>query len=243
MPAPHRPLKDYYAHEAERHHWVRRLFDRTAQDYDRVERVMAFGSGSIYRRWALVRGKLRAGMTVLDVGTGTGLTAREAVRLVGPSGHVTGIDPSPGMLASATVPAGVELKLGSAESIPLEAESVDFLCMGYALRHVSDMNLAFREFLRVLRPGGRLCILEITSPEGRLGRSLLKAYMRGVVPFVTRCIARDRDAPKLMRYYWDTIEACASPGTIMAAIRDAGFVDVCRTLSLGIFSEYCARKA
>ena len=243
MQGSHRPLKDYYAHEADRHGWVRRIFDQTAGDYDRVERVMALGSGSWYRRRALTLAGLQPGMRVLDVGVGTGLTARQAARLVGPSGQVTGVDPSAGMMARAIVPTGVQLLLGSAEAIPLPADTVDFLSMGYALRHVSDLSLAFREFMRVLVPGGRICILEITAPAGRVGRTLLKAYMRGVVPLLARGIARHRDVPKLMRYYWDTIEACASPSAIMAAIQDAGFVDVHRIVSLGVFSEYCARKA
>jgi demethylmenaquinone methyltransferase/2-methoxy-6-polyprenyl-1,4-benzoquinol methylase len=120
------------------------------------------------------------------------------------------------------------------------AQSVDFLSMGYALRHVADLSLALREFRRVLVPGGRICMLEITQPEGRIGRTMLRAYMRGVVPFIARCIARHRDMPKLMRYYWDTIEACAHPSAIMATVGEAGFVNAQRIVSLGIFSEYCA---
>jgi demethylmenaquinone methyltransferase / 2-methoxy-6-polyprenyl-1,4-benzoquinol methylase len=240
--APHPPLKDYYAHEADRDGWVRQLFDQTAGDYDRVERAMALGSGSRYRRRALAQAGLRPGMRVLDVGVGTGLTAREAAFLVGPNGTVTGVDPSPGMLQQAIVPGQVKLLLGRADSVPMPAESVDFISMGYALRHVADLSSAFQEFLRVLAPGGRACLLEITSPAGRVQRTLLKAYMRGVVPCVARCIARHRDVPTLMRYYWDTIEACASPAVIMTAMRDAGFVDVHRAVSLGMFSEYCGRK-
>jgi demethylmenaquinone methyltransferase/2-methoxy-6-polyprenyl-1,4-benzoquinol methylase len=240
--APHPPLKDYYAHEADRDGWVRRLFDQTAGDYDRIERAMAFGSGSWYRRSALRRAGLRPGMRVLDVGVGTGLTAREAAVLVGRTGSVTGVDPSPGMLECAVVPAGVTLLLGKADAVPLPADAVDFLSMGYALRHVEDLSLAFREFMRVLAPGGLLCVLEITSPAGRARRTLLKAYMHGVVPFVARYLARNREMPLLMRYYWDTIEACASPSLIMSAIHEAGFTDVERSVSLGIFSAYCARK-
>src|SRR5580658_909763 len=96
MHAPHPPLSDYYGDEVNRALWVRGLFDRTAADYDRIERAMAFGSGSWYRRRALERAGLRPGMRVLDIGTGTGLTAREAFALVGPSGEVTGVDPSTG---------------------------------------------------------------------------------------------------------------------------------------------------
>ncbi len=240
--APHPPLKEYYAREADRDGWVRQLFDETAGDYDRVERAMALGSGSRYRRHALARAGLQSGMRVLDVGVGTGLTAREAAALVGPKGEVTGVDPSAGMMERAIVPAGVKLLLGRADSVPLPAEAVDFVCMGYALRHVADLSSAFREFLRVLAPGGRVCLLEITSPPGRVQRAFLKAYMRGVVPFVARYLARHRDVPILMRYYWDTIEACASPIVIMTAMRNAGFVDVERRVALGIFSEYCGLK-
>ena len=66
--------------------------------------------------------------------------------------------------------------------------------------------------------------------------------MRTVVPFIARCVAAHRDMPELMRYYWDTIEACTSPASILAAISAAGFTDVHRHVELGIFSEYCARK-
>ena len=242
MHAPHPPLKDYYRSESQRSEWVRQLFDRTAADYDRIERAMAFGTGSWYRRRALARAGLTSGMRVLDVGTGTGLTAREAAHLTGGSGKVIGIDPSAGMLARARVPPGVELHLGSAEAIPSPPGAVEFLSMGYALRHVADLSVAFREFLRVLVPGGRICLLEITAPEGRLGRALLKAYMRGAVPLMARSLAQHRDVPKLMRYYWDTIEACAAPDLILEALREAGFADAFRYVELGIFSEYCAQK-
>lgn len=219
------------------------MFDETAADYDRVERAMALGSGSWYRRRALLRAGLRPGMRVLDVGVGTGLTARQAARLVGDAGSVTGVDPSPGMMQSAIVPATVKLLPGRAEAVPLPAAAVDFISMGYALRHVADLSVAFAEFRRVLAPGGRLCVLEITSPAGRVRRALLKGYMRGVVPAFARCIARHPHVPKLMRYYWDTIEACAAPEVILSALRAAGFVEVERIVSLGIFSEYHARKA
>jgi demethylmenaquinone methyltransferase/2-methoxy-6-polyprenyl-1,4-benzoquinol methylase len=242
MSAPHPPLPEYYEHESQRGGWVKQLFDRTAGDYDRIERFMALGSGSWYRHRALGRAGLKAGMRVLDVGVGTGLTARQADLLVGESGQVTGVDPSAGMMASAVVPGRVKLVIGSAECIPAPAASADFLSMGYALRHIGDLAAAFQEFFRVLVPGGRICLLEITPPVKRVPRALLKTYMRRFVPFVARRLAADPESPRLMRYYWDTIEACASPQTIMQAIHDAGFVDVDRYVELGIFSEYRASK-
>ena len=75
-----------------------------------------------------------------------------------------------------------------------------------------------KEFWRVLKPGGVMCVLEITRPEGALARVLLKAYLRGVVPMLAQLVARHPDTPQLMRFYWDTIEACAPPPAIMAAI-------------------------
>jgi demethylmenaquinone methyltransferase/2-methoxy-6-polyprenyl-1,4-benzoquinol methylase len=242
MSAPHPPLKDYYASETERGGWVQHIFDRTAGDYNRVERFMALGSGSWYRRRALARGGLGRGMRVLDIGVGTGLTACEAAHLVADPSLVIGVDPSPGMVECAKVPPQLQLKIGRAEEIPVEADTADFLSMGYALRHVGDLSAAFREFMRVLVPGGRICLLEITRPEGRTARALLKAYMRGIVPLFARGIAKHRDTPELMRYYWDTIDSCAPPEQIMAALRAAGFQDVRRHVELGVFSEYCARK-
>jgi demethylmenaquinone methyltransferase/2-methoxy-6-polyprenyl-1,4-benzoquinol methylase len=242
VPAPCPPLKEYYSHEADRRGWVDGLFDRTAGDYDRVERAMAFGTGSSYRRRALKRAGLTQGMTVVDVGVGTGLVAREAAQLVGDASRVTGIDPSSGMVEQAKVPPGVRLIAGSAEAIPLPSACADFVCMGYALRHISDLSVAFCEFWRVLRPGGVICLLEITRPEGAISRALLKAYMRSVIPVLAHIVARHPETPKLMRFYWDTIEACAPPLAIMSAIADARFEDVTRHVELGIFSEYCARK-
>jgi len=204
--------------------------------------VLAFGSGSWYRRRALLRAGLASGMRVLDIGVGTGLVAREAARIVADATLVRGVDPSSGMVANARVPAGVRLLAGSAESIPAEDASADFLSMGYALRHISDLALAFREFHRVLAPGGRLCVLEITRPERGWQRALLRLYLRGFVPLAARLVGRAPTTPTLMRYYWDTIDACASPAAIMAGLAAAGFSEVSRYVELGIFSEYRARK-
>jgi demethylmenaquinone methyltransferase/2-methoxy-6-polyprenyl-1,4-benzoquinol methylase len=217
------------------------MFDQTAPDYDRVERMMALGTGPLYRRQALKRAGLRAGDHVLDVGIGTGLVAREALRLIGPSGSLVGVDPSPGMLAQARLP-GVDLLAGRAESLPRPDASAGFLSLGYALRHVSDLGAAFAEFHRVLEPGGRLLVLEITRPDGRLGRALLKAYMRVLVPAIARVVSRRGGTPELCRYYWDTIDACVAPDVVMRALGAAGFVDVRRHVELGVFSEYTARR-
>jgi demethylmenaquinone methyltransferase/2-methoxy-6-polyprenyl-1,4-benzoquinol methylase len=239
--APHTPLPAYYADEAEHGRYLRRIFDDTAPDYDRIERVLAFGSGPWYRRSALQRAGLTQGAHVLDVGIGTGLVAREAQTLIGPSGQLIGVDPSPGMMGEVKLP-GVKLVQGRAEALPRPDASADFVSMGYALRHITDVHAAFAEFFRVLRPGGRLMVLEITKPSGGLGTAMLRTYMRAVVPLIAKVVARKSDTAELWRYYWDTIEACIPPESVLAALRAAGFEQVQRHCELGMFSEYTAVK-
>ncbi len=236
---PHAPLSGYYGDESGRQQYVRELFDRTAVDYDRVERVLALGSGSWYRRDALRRAGVGRGSAVLDVGCGTGLLAREALRLIGPGGRLVGVDVSPGMMAQARLP-GCSLLEGVAEALPVEDASFDFVTMGYALRHLSNLRQACGEFHRALRPGGTVLVLEITRPAGRMGRAALKAYMRSVVPLLARMVGRGQDTPVVWRYFWDTIEACVPPQRILDTLLDAGFAQVRRELTLGIFSEYLA---
>ncbi len=228
------------AAEAEaRRRFTRRMFDASAPDYDRVDRLLALGSGSWYRRQALLRAGLVPGMRMLDVAVGTGLVAREAVGVVGGEGCVIGVDPSAGMIAQSEA-RGLTLARGRAEALPFAAQSFDFLCLGYALRHVADLGAVFAEFRRVLKPGGRLLVLEITRPAGRLAAAALKAYLRGVVPALARVVAASRDTPALYRYYWDTIEACVPPARIVASLAAAGFARVAHGVQLGVFSEYTA---
>ena len=239
---PHPPLTDYYADEAARHSWVRRVFDTTAGDYDRVEGLMAFGSGPWYRRQALQRSGLTAGMRVLDVGTGTGLTAVEAARLSGSGANIVGVDPSPGMLANARMPQGMQVIEGRAEELPVPDASFDFVSMGYALRHVSDLRPVFSEFHRVLKPGGRACMLEITRPTSAgatLWLSRLHAHYRAGNRACFRPLARH---PPLMRSTGiRSRPACRRPSH--RSVARGWFVSVERHVVLGIFSEYVAIKA
>ncbi len=239
---PHPVLREYYGNEEEQRAFLRRIFDDTAPDYNRIERVLALGSGPWYRRQALRRAGLRGGDRVADVGIGTGLVAREALKIVGPGGSLIGIDPSPGMMAEVQLP-GVHLLQGRAEGLPLADGSVDFISMGYALRHLADVGSAFSEFARVLRPGGRVLVLEISRPRSRWASALLKAYMHSVIPAAALLLGRQRASAQLWRYYWETIDACIAPEAVLAALRAAGFDSVARHVELGIFSEYTAVKA
>ena len=242
---PHSPLPAYYRSDdaAAREAFLRATFDDTAVDYDRLEKILGLGTGSWYRRQALLRAGLKPGMQVVDVGMGTGLVSKEILKITGEPQRLVGVDPSPGMMGQARFDQPVECRIGRAEEIPVPSASADFLVMGYALRHIADFSAAAAEFRRVLKPGGRLLVLEITRAEGRVASLLLKAYMRGVVPALARVVSRSPATPMLWRYYWDTIEACVPPPQVLQTLANAGLTDVQRHVELGIFSEYRARGA
>ncbi len=240
--APHPPLTEYYESEDDRRAWVGEQFDKTATDYDRVERILGLGTGSTYRRKMLELAGLQRGMRILDVGMGTGLVAKQAARILGDASKVTGVDPSAGMIRNAKLPTGVTVVEGRAEQIPLRDAEYDFVSMGYALRHVSDMAAAFAEFNRMLKPGGKVCILEITPPRNKIAMLLLKGYCRYIVPAMAKLVAKDKNTAQLWRYYWDTIEACAAPENVMRTLESAGFVNVRRNVDVGIFTTYLADK-
>lgn len=242
---PHAPLPGYYrtGDAAAREAFLRQTFDATAIDYDRLEKILGLGTGSWYRRQALLRAGLQPGMEVVDVGMGTGLVSREILKITGEPGRLVGVDPSPGMMGQAKFDRPVECRIGRAEEIPVASASADFVVMGYALRHIADFAAAAAEFRRVLKPGGRLLLLEITRPEGRVSHALLKAYMRAVVPAIARVVARSHATPLLWRYYWDSIEACVPPAQVVQTLAGAGLAQVERHVELGIFSEYRARGA
>lgn len=239
---PHPLLTQYYADEEARRRRVLSWFDTSAADYDWITQAMSFGSGSRYRRQALVRAGLAPGMRALDVACGTGAVTTSVREIAGP-GRTFGLDPSTGMLLQARGHALRHLVRGVAEALPLPDGRFDFLSMGYALRHVTDLRKTFEEYHRVLAPGGRLLILEITPPRSRLPFFLLELYLGRIVPLVARLGRGGRTSHDLMRYYWDTIESCVAPSVILAALNDAGFTQVERHVEMSIFSEYTATRA
>ena len=239
--APITLLRQYWSDEGGRRRYIDGLFDGTACDYDFVERLLGLGTGPWYRRQALARAGLAQGMRVLDVATGTGLVAREALRLIGPAGSLVGLDPSAGMLGQA---AGLRVPLvrGFGEQLPFATGRFDFVSMGFALRHVADLDGLFREMHRVLRPGGIACILELTRPSSAAVAVPLRYFMTRVVPGAAWPFGRRRQARDLMQFYWDTIDACVPPADVLATLGRAGFSAPSRAVSLGMFSEYAGRK-
>jgi demethylmenaquinone methyltransferase/2-methoxy-6-polyprenyl-1,4-benzoquinol methylase len=240
--APHPELREYYGDAGNKRTFVRRIFDRTAPTYDRIERMMALGTGGWYRRQALRRAGLTPAMRTLDVAAGTGLLCREAIHLTANVNYVLALDASAGMLKFCRDSLQVRAVLAVAEELPIGNQYFDFLSMGYALRHLTDLGPAFAEFFRVLKPGGKLCLLEISRPTRRISTALLRTYMRLIVPTLSRFTTRDPDSQLLWQYYWDTIESCVPPETVLDALSSVGFTNVKRHVELGIFSEYTAQR-
>ena len=237
---PHPVLTRYYPRDEERRPFVIALFDASARHYDRLCGVMSLGSGRWYRRWTLDRVGLRPGMRLLDVATGTGLVAHAAARILKDPRAIVGLDPSAGMLHEARKTVTGPLVQGQVEDLPFEADRFDFLTIGYALRHAADLEVAFRECRRVLKPGGRILILEISRPASRGRRRLLRLYLTRVLPSIMTLTTRNRHAATLSRYYWDTIAACVAPEAIMDSLVRSGFVEVRRRVFGGLLSEYTA---
>jgi len=237
---PHPVLTDYYEDETQRLQFVRRSFDEAAPWYDWSDRVISLGSGDWYRGEAVKRSGFVPGMKLLDLASGTGVVARAAALVTGEPRSIVGVDPSLGMLRSGeTASAKVQ---APAEALPFASETFDRITIGFAMRHFSDLRVVFEECHRVLRPGGKILIMEITAPESRLARAALGIYMGIIAPAVVRLRSRNARAQQLYRYYWDTTRDCVRPKVILNALQEVGFASTERHVELGIFSEYVAVK-
>jgi len=114
--------------------------------------------------------------------------------------------------------------------------------MGYAIRHVADLESTFREYWRILRPGGIVLVIELSRPAPHTLRYFFsRIYLREVVPRIAR-LGRGKDAATLMRYFWDTMDSCVPPEVILQALGECGFVQLERKNLYGAFSEYVAVK-
>jgi demethylmenaquinone methyltransferase/2-methoxy-6-polyprenyl-1,4-benzoquinol methylase len=222
--------------------FVRDLFNRLAPHYDGVNQLFSMGSGAWYRRFCLRRAGVRPGVLVIDVAVGTGLLAREALTLTGDRQAVIGIDVSEAMLAIAKSNLGIPLIQGAAEALPLAPGIADFVTMGYALRHVADLDAALHEAIRILRPGGAIVLLEISAPRKRLNRMLASAYIGGFLPLLSWLMTRERGAGTLMRYHWETIANTMPPEGVMRALSETGFSKVSCISYFGLFKHYSGEK-
>lgn len=238
---PHPTLSGFYGGDSQRAGFVRELFDQSAPFYNGISAALSFGSDAAYRKRALAKAGLRPGLRLLDVASGTGLVAAAALGLGMDRSEIAGLDPSPGMLAQNQARVGVPLVRGMGESLPFPPETFDFVTMGYALRHVEDLGRLFSEFLRVLKPGGRVLVLEISRPESGWLAGLLALHLGGLIPLGLRCVGLPRPA-RLMEYYAETILKCVPPDDIVLALGRAGFASVERRRCGPVLNDFYAEK-
>jgi demethylmenaquinone methyltransferase/2-methoxy-6-polyprenyl-1,4-benzoquinol methylase len=221
---------------------TRRLFNETAPVYDRFNQVFSLGWGGWYRRRCLKRAGLVPGMRVLDVAVGTGLVAREAMAIAGPEGAVIGLDLSEAMLREARRKLPIGLIQGAADQLPIADASVDFLTMGYALRHVPELGQLLREFHRILRPGGVLLLIEMRPPRHAITRRIAPLLFERIVPTLCRWTMGTAGPLRLMEHHWQTIDQGLVPSEVVGAIEAGGFAAARCEIYFDLFCSYAGRK-
>jgi len=199
------------------------MFDRIAHRYDLLNRLMSFGLDRAWRRRqvGLLAAPLARGARVLDLATGTGDVAIEALRQR-PDLRVVGLDPSPRMLACAAAKcAEIEWVEGDAQRLGFPDASFDGASMSFGIRNVPDRDAALREIRRVLAPGARLVLMELNEPTGLLAWPA-RIHIRYLVPLLGAALVSRAEYDYLQR----SIRAFPPPEGFAAQLRAAGFVEV-----------------
>jgi demethylmenaquinone methyltransferase/2-methoxy-6-polyprenyl-1,4-benzoquinol methylase len=214
---------------------VRAMFDTIAPRYDLVNRVMTFGLDQRWRRMTVGALALPEGARILDLACGTGDLSRAAARR---TYTVVGTDLSAGMLAANR--AGVPLVESDGSQLPFADGAFDGLVCGYALRNFTDLGATLREAARVLRPGGRLGVLEVDAPTSRLWRVGFDLWFNKVVP-VLGGVLSDRTA---YRYLPESVAYLPRSPVLRQMLLDAGFSAVgIRPLAGGLSQLILATRA
>lgn len=211
---------------------VRAMFDRIAGVYDRLNSVMTVGLHHRWRQRAADLAAVSAGDQVLDVATGTGDLALELLRRVGPSGQVVGADFSEGMLELARVKdAGGAIRWEQANALELPYADSEFaaVTVGFGVRNFADLDRGLAEMTRVVRPGGKVVILEITTPQRPPLSGFFKLWFDKIVPALGR-IAGDSEA---YSYLPDSVRRFPGPDQLAARMTAVGLTDVRYILTAG----------
>jgi demethylmenaquinone methyltransferase/2-methoxy-6-polyprenyl-1,4-benzoquinol methylase len=203
------------------------VFDSVAGRYDLMNDLMSGGIHRIWKRVAIELSGVRSGQRVLDVAGGTGdLTARFS-REVGPSGRVVLSDINAAMLGTGRdrlldegICGNVDFVIADAEALPFADASFDCISIAFGLRNVTRKDRALRSMLRVLRPGGRLLVLEFSRPTSELLGKLYDAYSFGVIPRIGKLVAGDAES---YRYLAESIRMHPDQETLRDMMEDAGF--------------------
>ncbi len=203
---------------------VEEMFDRIAPRYERVNRVISFGQDVRWRRRTLGELALRPGSTVADLACGTG----DLCRSLAAAGHrVVGFDFSAGMLAAAR--AGSPLVRADVLVLPVPAATLDGITCGFALRNFTALEPFLDECARVLRPGGRLALLDAAEPRNVIMRAGHDLWFRRLVPRIGAALS-DASA---YRYLPASTAYLPEAATLVAMVAAAGFAGVSRVTMTG----------
>lgn len=225
---------------------VQSMFDTIAPAYDFMNHAM---TGFLDRRWAgkLVDEAVKTGpRDIIDLATGTGdIAFALAARL--PGAHVTGLDLSAGMLERARQKAagsshGASIEFVQADGLHtgLPDTCADVITIAYGVRNYADIAAGYREMYRLLRPGGRVCVLELSTPVAALPKAFYRFYSGKVIPAMGRLFTRDTRA---YSYLPESIAAAPQRGAMTQIMSEAGFRDArFRCLCFGVVTLYTAAK-
>lgn len=227
---------------------IEALFDSIAKDYDMLNHVLSLGVDRTWRRKALkwiTDGDPRK--RVLDIACGTGDFSIEIAAYSNPGTSVTGVDLSEGMLqvmrrkvADAGLSDRISAEQGNSENLRFEDDTFDRVTIAFGIRNFEDREKALREILRVLKPGGRLVILELSVPSNALLRRLYCLYFTKILPRVGGLVSGDRAA---YRYLPASVLNFPGREEWMAVMRNCGFRDVShRAFTFGICRMYIGSK-
>jgi demethylmenaquinone methyltransferase / 2-methoxy-6-polyprenyl-1,4-benzoquinol methylase len=204
--------------------YVKELFSVLAKRYNVMTDVWTFGLHRVWKRQAMELLALRPGERVLDVATGTGDLAFLEEAAVGPEGQVVGVDSCVAMLevARRRERGAIDFQEGDAMGLRFSDASFDVVTIGFGLRNVADRGQALREFRRVLRPGGRLMVLDFSTPTSKTLKVAHDLIYFRLMPAVGWAVAWHRDAH---HYTSDSIRTWLSRDGLSKMMREAGFVD------------------
>lgn len=209
----------------ERAEYVKQMFGRIAGRYDLMNRLMTMGQDRAWRLFVLKQAAVPKGGRLLDVATGTGDIALEALQQ-DPTVQAVGADfAAPMMLAGRERNNGRSVRWTEADalSLPYADSWFDAVTSAYLMRNVIDVKRAFQEQLRVVKPGGKVVCLDTTPPPRNLLYPFIMIHFKFIIPTLGHLLAKD---PTAYQYLPESTQAFKSPAELAAIMRDAGLVDV-----------------
>ncbi|MFA7096719.1 MAG: bifunctional demethylmenaquinone methyltransferase/2-methoxy-6-polyprenyl-1,4-benzoquinol methylase UbiE [Gammaproteobacteria bacterium] len=206
---------------------VAAVFDSVADRYDLMNDLMSFGIHRLWKRFTIELSGVRPGHHVLDLAGGTGDLAAQLARKVGPAGEVVLADINASMLARGRVRladegvvGNVEFVQANAECLPFPDNHFDCITIAFGLRNVTHKDAALRSMFRVLKPGGRLLVLEFSHPRAPGLKSMYDLYSFKVLPVMGKLVAGDADS---YQYLAESIRMHPDQETLKRMMEEAGF--------------------